>query len=67
MDTQNYLNKDRKGISTLMQKLVASKTVRERANIFEAIKAELIAEAEAEEDLLYQELNGHQPQYLWVK
>lgn len=58
MDIYNCLNKDHKAMSKLMQKLASSKTVRERASIFEAIKAELIAEAEAEDSFLHQALTG---------
>ena len=66
MDIHNYLNKDHKSVSKLMKKLLASKTVQERASIFAAIKAELIAEAEAEDALLHQKLSGQITQYSWA-
>lgn len=58
MDIYNCLNKDHKAMSKLMQKLASSKTVRERASIFEAIKTELMAQAETEDSFLRQALAG---------
>ena len=54
MNALNYLSKDHKPVNQLMQKLVNSKDVRERANLFAVIKDRLAKEAMLEEQALAQ-------------
>lgn len=61
MNALNYLSKDHKPVNQLMQKLVNSKDVRERASIFAAIKDRLAKEAMLEEQVLAQALRTVEP------
>lgn len=61
MNALNYLSKDHKPVNQLMQKLVNSKDVRERASIFAAIKDRLAKEAMLEEQALAQAFQAVRP------
>lgn len=61
MNIYNYLKKDHKKVKQLMEDLLASKSEKERAALFEEIKYELLLHAKTEEDTFYKALEDKEP------
>lgn len=58
MDIYNYLKKDHRKVSQLMEKLLASDKVSERESLFEEIKTELLLHAKTEQATFYKALEN---------
>jgi len=61
MDIYNYLKKDHKLVSTLMDTLLETKNIEERHELFEQIKHELLLHAKTEQDTFYKALESKKP------
>lgn len=61
MNIYDYLKKDHKKVSGLMEQLLLTKNKNERLSLFEEIKHELLLHAKTEQDTFYKELENKKP------
>jgi hemerythrin superfamily protein len=67
MDIYNYLKKDHRKVSELMQQVLAARMPARRKSLFEEIKHELLLHAETEQATFYAALENEQETEEWIE